>query len=292
MADRRPEHGQNFLRSRRLTRQLLAKTSITSHDLVLDIGAGYGALTQVLAERGRRVVAYEIDPDLFRSLERRFKASPKATLVHADFLSCELPREPYKVFANLPFNITADVVAKLTSGIDPPRDAYLIVQREAAARFVADGSGPFTLVANLLYPTWHVRTLGRIPAAAFSPPPRVDAALLQLKPRPHPLIPTRDEALFQDLVTHCFMHGTSLRKALRPLLTPTQLRRISRDQRLQLDQSPAEVRPRQWIELTRFIADHPGEVNVFRVRGSRGRLERRQRRLHKTHRTRVQRRRC
>ena len=227
MSGRRPEHGQNFLRSRRLARQLLAKTSISSDDLVLEIGAGRGALTEPLAERCRRVVAYEIDPRLFRHLMGRFRDSPNVTLVQSDFLKCELPRGLYKVCASLPFNITADVVAKLTSGLDPPQDAYLVVQREAAERFMLDCCQRSTLAACLLYPRWCVRALANIPATAFLPSPAVDAALLHLRLRPHPLIAPRDHALFRDLVTQGFVSGASVRAALRPLLTTRQLRRIS-----------------------------------------------------------------
>ena len=204
MSGRRPEDGQNFLRSRRLARQLLAKTSISSDDLVLDIGAGRGALTEPLAERCRRVVAYEIDPRLFRHLKGRFRDSPNVTLVQADFLKCELPRGPYKVCASLPFNITADAVAKLTSGLDPPQDAYLVVQREAAERFMVDHRQRITLVACLLYPRWRVRALANIPATAFLPlarcgcraaPPEASASSLDRSARPRLVSRPRDSGL-------------------------------------------------------------------------------------------------
>ena len=231
-------------------------------------------------------MAYEIDPRVFRGLERRYRDSSTVTLVQADFLTCELPREPYKVFASLPFNITADVVAKLTSGVDPPQDAYLIVQRAAVERFMVNRRRRFTLVACLLYPRWHARMLAHIPATSFRPPPSVDAALLHLRLRPKPLIATRDDSLFRDLVTQGFVGGASLRAALRPLLTTRQLRRISCDLKLELDQSPSVVRPEQWIGLTRFVSEHRHQVNLSHIRGAHRRLRNRQRQLRKRHRTR------
>ena len=286
MSGRKPEHGQNFLRSRRLARRLLAKTSISADDLVLDIGAGQGALTEPLSQRCRHVVAYEIDPWVFRGLERRYRDSSTVTLVQADFLTCDLPRGPYKVCASLPFNITADVVAKLTSGVDPPQDAYLIVQRAAVERFMVNRRRRFTLVACLLYPRWRARVLAHIPSAAFSPSPAVDAALLHLRLRPTPLIATRDDALFRDLVTQGFVGGSYLGAALRPLLTTRQLRRIAGDLELGLDHSPSEVRPEQWVRLMRFVVGHRHQVNLFHTRGAHARLRKRQRRLRKWHRTR------
>ena len=290
VSGRRPEHGQNFLRSRRLARQLLAKTSISSDDLVLDIGAGRGALTEPLAERCRHVVAYEIDERVFRTLERRFRHAANVTLVNADFLRSELPRGAYKVCASLPFNITASIVAKLTSGVDPPQDAYLIVQREAALRFMVNRRQRFTLVACLLYAAWDVRVLAHLPGSVFRPPPAVDAALLRLRLRPQPLIAARDDALFRDLVTQGFVGGPSVGTALRPLLTRQQLRRLSRDLQVALEVSPSAVHPEQWVGLTRFVAQHHDEVNLRRIHGVHARLQRRQRRLRKSHRTRSPRR--
>lgn len=235
-------------------------------------------------------MAYEVDPRVFRGLERRFRNSANVTLVHADFLTCALPRGPYKVCASLPFNMTADVVAKLTSGVDPPSDAYLVVQREAVQRFIANRRQRVTLVACLLYPRWRVRMLAYIPSTAFRPQPAVDAALLHLRLRPHPLIAARDHALFQDLVTQGFVGGSSLSDALRPLLTARQLRRIGRNLDLGLDQTPAQVRPEQWVALLRFVIARQHQVSLSRIRGSHARLRKRQRRLHKSHRTRVARR--
>lgn len=291
MSGRRPEHGQNFLRSRRLARRLLAKTSLSADDLVLDVGAGAGALTAQLSQRCRHVVAYEVDPHVFHGLGRRFRNSANVTLVHADFLTCELPRGPYKVCASLPFNITADVVAKLTSGVDPPQDAYLIVQREAVNRFIVDRRQRFTLVACLLYPRWQARVLAHIPATAFRPTPAVGAALLHLRLRSRPLVTDRDDALYRDLVTQGFVGGSCLRDALRPLLTTRQLRRLGSDLDLPLDQSPSRVRPDQWAALLRFVLAHRHQVNLSHIRRSHARLKKRHRRLRKSHRTRSARRR-
>lgn len=290
MSGQRPEHAQNFLRSRRIARQLLAKTSISADDLVLDIGAGRGALTGPLARRCRHVVAYEIDPGVFRSLERRFRDSANVTLVNADFLCCELPRGTYKVCASLPFNITASIVAKLTSGVDPPQDAYLVVQREAAERYLVRRRQSFTLVACLLYPRWRVRVLAHLPAKVFRPPPAVDAALLRLELRFRPLVRARDFEVYRDLVTQGFVGGASVGAALRPLLTTRQLRRLAGDLKLEISQPPSAVRPEQWVGLARFVSERPDEVNLHGIRRAHAQLQRRQRRLRKRHRTRSPRR--
>jgi len=119
------------------------------------------------------VVAYETDALVFRDLKRRLGQWANVTLVQADFLRCALPNEPYSACANLAFNITADVVSKLTTGVDPPQDAYLVIQREAVRRFMVDGRRRFTLVACPIYPRWRVRELMHIPAEVFFPQPAI-----------------------------------------------------------------------------------------------------------------------
>ncbi|MYD95537.1 MAG: hypothetical protein F4Y02_18040 [Chloroflexi bacterium] len=239
-----------------------------------------------MAERCRHVVAYEIDPLVFRDLKRRLGDWTNVTLVQADFLRCSLPNEPYSVCASLPFNITADVVAKLTTGVDPPNDAYLVIQREAVRRFMVSGQRRFTLISCLLYPRWKVHLLGHIPATAFRPQPAVSAALIHFRLRPQSLVTARDQALFRDLVTQGFVGGSSVGDALRPVFTSRQLRRIAKDLKLKLDGVPSAVRPAQWVALMRFVAEHPQEVKLASIAGAFARLENRHRRLRKSHRTR------
>ena len=287
MSGRRPEHGQNFLRSRRLARDLLDKTSITSDDLVLEIGAGRGALTEPLAARCRHVIAYEADSRLCRSLERRLRTAGNLTLRAADFLESQLPGEPHKVFANVPFNITADVVAKLTSGVDPPLDVYLIVQREAAERYAITPDRRSTLIACLMNPRWDIRVLAHIPRTEFGPRPKVDAALLRLRRRRRPLIESAAAAVYADLVTHAYSSGRrTLKQSLRPVLTARQLGRLSRDLGFEPHQHPAELRPDQWLGLARFVLDRVAPSKRRLIAGASARLETRRRRLTKWHRAR------
>src|SRR5438874_12896804 len=96
-------HSQNFLKGRRLVDRLLDRSSIAATDLVLEIGPGRGRITERLIQRCRHVLAIEQDPRLAWMLRERLPGTPNLTLVEADFLATRLPRQPYKVFANIPF---------------------------------------------------------------------------------------------------------------------------------------------------------------------------------------------
>lgn len=126
----RIEHSQNHLRSRRLVGRLLEKSSVGPGDLVYDIGAGLGIISQEVARRGARVVAIEKDAGLYSRLKRRLGASRLIDTRHEDFLKHRLPlRGEYKVFASIPFSATADIVRKLLCRENPPRTAISLCRR-------------------------------------------------------------------------------------------------------------------------------------------------------------------
>jgi len=140
---RRRELSQHFLRSRGLAASLVAQSSISSRDLVVEIGPGRGILTRELAERCSHLVAVELDHQLFAGLRKAFHDSPHIELVRGDFLHFTLPDTPYKVFGNIPFGQTAPIVRRLVEAPTPPDDVYCVVQREAGeGRLGAAVAGP------------------------------------------------------------------------------------------------------------------------------------------------------
>ncbi|MHB8575337.1 MAG: ribosomal RNA small subunit methyltransferase A, partial [Dehalococcoidia bacterium] len=178
--------GQNFLVDPRLIDRLLDASSITSADVVLEIGPGGGIITERLARRARQVLAIERDPQLAARLRLRLAGWASVRIRTGDFLEAPLPAEPYKVFASIPFNQTAAIVAKLMGAAVPPDDAYLVVQREAAERFMGRPTG--TLVATLLHPWFAIDVRHRFQHRDFDPPPGVEVVLLRLAKRGPPLV--------------------------------------------------------------------------------------------------------
>lgn len=123
---RKHQLSQHFLRSPRLALMLIGHTNIKKRDLVIDIGAGSGVITAALAKRCREVWAVEPDADAFARLRKNCglsgDASRRAKVVfrQVDFLDMDLPKEPYKVFANPPFHLSSKILHKLIESPNPP----------------------------------------------------------------------------------------------------------------------------------------------------------------------------
>ena len=278
-------YAQNFLRDPRLVERLLDRSSLGPDDTVLEIGPGRGIITAALARRCRRVVAVEKDAALARLLRARFACSPNVTIHEGDFLHAPLPPAPYKVFANVPFNVTAEIVQRLTETPHPPEDAYLAVQREAAARFL--GQPRESLRSVLLKPWFEPTLVHRFKRADFIPAPQVEVVLLRLRKRGPPLLRPSDAQPFRDLVTHLFTAWQpSLRAALSGLLSHRQLAQLRRRLGATLDAPPSALPFEQWPAL--FAEVHPLILMPARqaIAGSEDRLKRQQAGLQKLHRTR------
>lgn len=128
------EHSQNYLHSKQLVATLLSKSNICNDDIVIEIGPGKGIITNELAKKSKKVIAIEFDAKLAKTLSERYKESKKVQIIEMDFLKYKISvKEPYKVCANIPFNITADIMKKVFEDDNPPEDIYFIMQYEACS---------------------------------------------------------------------------------------------------------------------------------------------------------------
>jgi 23S rRNA (adenine-N6)-dimethyltransferase len=280
---------QNFLHSPRLVDHLVVVTGVGQNDTIIEIGAGKGIITAALAQRCRHVVAIEKDPLLATRLRRRFAGEPRVSISGGDALQTPLPKDPYKVVANIPFNLTADIVTRLTTAPNPPDDIYLVVQREAAERFMGRPRG--TLFAALLHPWFDVSVVYRFQPTDFAPPPAVETVLMRMRKRGPPLIEQRNRELYRDLVVYLFTAwqptiGHALEKALG---RPTVQRIERRAAATALGAPPSHLTPERWTELFTCC-----QVAWPRIRtqlaGTEARLRKEQTFLTKSHRTRSTRR--
>ena len=156
--------------------RIVAEAGVRPGELVLDIGAGEGALTAHLRRAGARVVAVELHPGRAATLRRRFG---DVTVVHADAASLPLPRRPFRVVANPPYGITASLLRLLLAPGTRLIAADLVLQR-AVVRKYASGPGPGAARRGR---TFRVTTGLALPRRAFRPPPQVDSAVLVIRRR-------------------------------------------------------------------------------------------------------------
>jgi 16S rRNA (adenine1518-N6/adenine1519-N6)-dimethyltransferase len=208
--------GQHFLTRGSYLRRIAEAACPGPTPLVVEIGAGPGALTEHLLELADRVIAIEVDPDLVARLMTRFRGNPKLKIVHGDVLRTDLTAWGTAVVAgNLPYYITSPVIERTLALGKLLERAVFLMQREVALRLNAKPGTRdygFLTVATRL----HAKTelLFKVPAAAFKPPPKVDSAVVRLTPwfRESADAPAGDPAPLLAFVGLCFRHK---RKTLR-----------------------------------------------------------------------------
>ncbi|MEU9649907.1 23S rRNA (adenine(2058)-N(6))-methyltransferase Erm(O) [Streptomyces sp. NPDC048110] len=242
---------QNFLADRATAHHVarLAAPDRASPPLVLEVGAGKGALTEPLARRSRELHAYEIDPRLVPGLRARFARSPHVRVVPGDFLAARPPRTPFSVAGNVPFSRTADIVDWCLRA-PALTDATLITQLEYARKRTGD-YGRWTLLTVLTWPHHAWRLVGRVDRLRFRPAPRVDAGILRIERRPAPLL-TGPAALrsWADLVELGFSGvGGSLHGSLRRAHPRRRVDAAFRAARLDPALLVGEVAPGGWLRL-------------------------------------------
>jgi 16S rRNA (adenine1518-N6/adenine1519-N6)-dimethyltransferase len=179
--------GQNFLVDDGALAQVASAADIGAEDVLLEIGAGVGSLTRLLAACARRVIAVEIDPLLISLLRAALSSFPNVTLVQGDILT--LPVEDlvgnaasgnYKVAANIPYYITSAIIRRLVESSVSPSLMVLTVQKEVAERICAQ-PGKMSLLSLSVQYYGTPAIVGRIPAEAFYPAPKVDSAIVKVE---------------------------------------------------------------------------------------------------------------
>jgi len=262
---------QNFLRSPKLVRRLVGMSKIGPSDVVYEIGAGNGIITEALASVARQVIAIEKDPELVRHLRERFRSLDNVEIVEKDFLAYSLrtrvvngapfaavgrQNSQYKVFANIPYNITSRILRKIIDERSNLQDVYLILQKEAAQKF--SGCPRETLFSILAKPFVEFQILVQLRRTDFRPVPNVDSVFLSIRRRTRSLIETRDVGSYRDFVQYGFGRWKpNLKLAFKNVFTYKQWKRLARDFDIPFNATPTELSFEQWLGLYRGFRDRP-----------------------------------
>ena len=189
--------GQHYLADKRLAADLAAAAELAAGDLVVEIGAGFGRLTAELAARAGRVVAIEADTRAAARLASHYRERPQVTVVAGDALRVPLPRGPFKVVANPPFHLTADLLRRLLDeGLGRLQRADLVLEWRAAVGLCA--ISPPSRRSLPWQPWFEFLLVRRLEATRFVPAPGCDAALVSIRRRATPLLPEREAAAFRQ----------------------------------------------------------------------------------------------
>lgn len=208
--------GQHWLSDRTILKAIAASADLKPTDTVLEVGPGLGSLTSVLLPQVQRVIAVEFDEKLARALPKQFPGT-SLSVVHQDILSFDLRTLPpgYKVVANIPYYITNKIVQLLLTSAHPPSISVLLVQKEVAERLAAfNGKHSVLSISAQLFSEVCLGDI--VPAAYFTPVPKVDSQIVILKTRPQPIVPLTQQKVFFRVVKAGF---SAKRKKLRSSLS-------------------------------------------------------------------------
>ena len=198
--------GQNFLTDTGLRDAVAEHAGLLTEDEVLEVGAGVGTLTVALAPRCRRVVAVELDGRLIPALRESLAGIENVEVVRTDILRFNVrsafPDGKEIVVGNIPYNLTGALIRKLLDDPPRPRRLSLVVQKEEAERWTASSGASLATVAVQVFA--EATLLFTIPSAAFTPPPRVDSALVRLDVRARPAVDVDDLQAFFRFVEAVF----------------------------------------------------------------------------------------
>jgi 23S rRNA (adenine-N6)-dimethyltransferase len=278
-------HSQNYFRYHTTVQALVDKAEITDQDTVVEIGPGKGIITRELSARAKKVIAVEVDPRLYRGLSEKLRGLDNVELIQADFVTWELPTEPYKVFANIPFNMTADIVGKLISDANSPTLAYLIMQDKAAERYVGHPLSQDTQVSILIKSEFEVSIVSRISRQEFAPTPQVGVVLTLFRKRDKPLVDANDRQGFRDFVIYTYNQWKpSVLDSLAKLFSYEQRQKLAKQ--VGAHTKPRELKVEQWVSLFETYMLYVSDEKKALVVGAERRLKLQQAKLQKIHRTR------
>jgi 16S rRNA (adenine1518-N6/adenine1519-N6)-dimethyltransferase len=213
--------GQHFLTDRHYISRIVSAIAPARDDVLVEIGPGPGAITEPLTERLAHLHAVEVDRDLAADLRARF-AAERLTVHEADVLtfdfSCLGPR--FRAVGNLPYNISTPFLFHLATYAGQLIDGTFMLQKEVVDRMVAaPGTAAYGRLSVMLQYRFAMKRLFDVPPGAFTPPPKVDSAIVRIVPLPAERLRAVDESRFAAFVTAGFgQRRKTLGNTLKPFL--------------------------------------------------------------------------
>jgi len=243
-------YSQNFVKSPALIDFLIEKVNINKEDLVYDIGAGKGIITKSLIQHAKKIIAIEKDRLLADDLKKLLNTYPNLQVLNQDFLKSNLPNEgDYKVFSNIPFSISSEIIKKLCFDKNPPSYTYLFLQKEVALKIQGHPFGKETQTSLLLKPFFEIKSIYKFSREDFTPMPSVEIFLVEFKK-----IKSKIELQYKELYRKFIVYALNqwkpnLKLSLKKLFSHIQLKIISNDLKFDLEAKPTDLSFDQWLNI-------------------------------------------
>ncbi|HUQ20980.1 MAG TPA: 16S rRNA (adenine(1518)-N(6)/adenine(1519)-N(6))-dimethyltransferase RsmA [Gemmatimonadaceae bacterium] len=251
--------GQHFLNDRSALSDIADAAMVSAEDIVIEVGPGRGALTDELLKRAGRVIAVEIDHQLAENLRAKYSGEKRIEIVERDILDvsvAQLVDGPFVVVGNVPYYITTPI---LFHALEPPLPVrcVFLVQREVAERIVSPpGSREYGALSVNVQAIAHAEIVRMVPPRAFSPPPKVDSAVVRITPLQNPIVPPNEIVEFRKFVLAIFgmrrkQIGNVLRSVRRISIEDSRL--ILESQSIDPEARPETLSPNQFVEILRAM---------------------------------------
>jgi 16S rRNA (adenine1518-N6/adenine1519-N6)-dimethyltransferase len=265
----RKQFGQHWLKSEKALSKIVNAAELSGRDRVLEIGPGTGILTRQLFQQAQAVVAVELDRDLCPILMQKFGKIENFLLLQGDFLAIDLDallepfpkfQHPNKVVANIPYNITGPILEKLLGTISNPNpkpldSIVLLVQKEVALRICAPAhSTHFAALSVRVQYLAQAEFICDVPAKAFQPPPKVDSAVIRLRPRQIATPPTNPRRMETLIKSGFSSRRKMLRNNLKSQIEPDQLGQILEELGINSQVRAEDLSVENWVALSDRLA--------------------------------------
>ncbi len=257
--------GQNFLVDHNALLKVVRDAQVGPDDEVLEIGAGLGNLTRLLAVRAKRVTAVEIDEQLFLALEDVVRKFSNVDLIKGDILTIPpktlFVEDDYIVVANIPYYITSAVIRHLLEAEVKPARIVLTIQREVAERILSQDE-KMSLLSLSVQVYGEARISSHIPASCFYPEPKVDSSVIIIDVYGEPILSKEGiDCLFRLAHAAFNQKRKMLRNSLKPALTgdSESISKILEEAGVDPRRRPEALSLEDWVRLARTVCQHNGE---------------------------------
>lgn len=255
------KYSQNFYTNYSFLQKMIASSNFFQEDTILDIGAGEGVITKEIYKYSKNIIAYELDSRYLKILKENTK-SINIDIHNENFLDTPLPNKPFKVFSNIPFSQTTQIISKLTDTHSQLEEAYLFVQKEASERYT--GNPVNTQIATILSYEYEIIEVYELDRRDFRPIPDIDIAVIRIKRRD---IQDDDYLLYRDFVTYIFNQTNGyVLDTLKKLFTFKQIGYIKKELEKNYYKKPSHIPSKYFLELFKYFKTN-GEDYRKKVEG-------------------------
>ncbi|MFA5350097.1 MAG: 16S rRNA (adenine(1518)-N(6)/adenine(1519)-N(6))-dimethyltransferase RsmA [Candidatus Omnitrophota bacterium] len=265
--------GQNFLVDKNIQRKIVSACALSKEDIILEIGAGMGDLTEQLAVAAKRVYTLEIDRRLFPALEQRLREHTNCQLLKESilkfdidkFLEEDLIKQKIKVVGNIPYYISSPIIEHLVEYRANIDTVFMTVQKEFGRRVNAvAGSKEYGSFSCFVQYYAQSKIIFEIKKGSFSPRPKVDSCLLSLKFRQEAPVKVKDEGLFFKLIRSAFnQRRKTLRNSLADFITLGSLESFLDREELDRNVRPEDLTLDKFARLSNSI-DSAKDLEVLK----------------------------